>query len=293
MKNTNLNWKNKLLNELHEHLNELHEYNKTIISQYKENFESFLKKLKLDEYRKKYKNIKVFEADMDKNIQAIEAIYDIYWKRLISRDKSTNFPTFEVFYNKYYLTRTMKRRIILFNRKRIGLCHRCLLKGLRARIYRTWISILTQIQAAYCCAEVFGIENVRQSVSLDHMGIDIKILYKNKKIGIQIKKETERSEIKNRKPTKKESKEVSEIKEIHYKVITEKEILNPVYKKNGKKYKKGEFKPFAKDYGLDNPLDVSRPYLIRLNNGFTIFTTKYFLEIKDELDKELDFVSDI
>lgn len=245
-----------------------------------EKFNNFLKNINLDKYREKYKSIKTMEADMNRDIQALESIYNAYW--VFNHDE---FPCFEDFYKKYYLTNDMEQKIKEFNINKIGLCEECLMKGVEARIYRTWASLITQIQAGYCCSKVFGNKNVFQSTELDHMGIDIKITYKNKNVGIQIKKETGRREIANRKPTPKEQKEFSKIYDINYKVITEKEYFNPKYKTNHKNHKIGDYKNYAYLFGLDG----SEPYLKRLNNGFVIFTEKSFEEIKRDLDKDLDF----
>lgn len=243
-------------------------------------FNDFLESIDLDKYRDKYKSIKTMEADMSKDIQALNSIYKTYWDR--NNLKIDKFLSFDDYYHKYYLSYEMLKKVIEFNNNKIGLCNECLMKGIEARIYRTWASLITQIQAGYCCAEVFGKRNVEQSVDLDHLGIDIKVTYKNIKIGIQIKKETGRREIVNRKPQPKEQKEVSKIYNIYYKVITQEEFDNPKYKVKGKNYNVGDFKPYAFLFGLDG----SEPYLNRLPNGFIIFTKKFFKKIKDDIDNE-------
>lgn len=241
-------------------------------------FNNFLESLDLEKYRDKYKSIKTMEADMSKNIQALESIYKVYWNK--DESKNIDFPNFDDFYCKYYLSHEMITKVTEFNKNRIGLCEDCLMKGLEARIYRTWASLITQIQAAYCCAEIFGIENIDQSVHLDHLGIDIKVTYKNIKIGIQIKKETGRKEIANRKPEPRKQKEISKIYDIYYKVLKQEEFDNPRYKVNGKNHNVGDFKPYAYLFGFND----NEPFLTRLSNGFVIFTKKYFKVIKEDID---------
>ena len=63
-------------------------------------------------------------------------------------------------------------------------------RGLPARIYRTWASLLTQIQGGYAAEEIYGEKNVVMSAELDYQGIDMKFIYKKEEINIQIKKET-------------------------------------------------------------------------------------------------------
>ena len=240
-------------------------------------FNEFLSKIDLEKNRQKYKSIKCLEADMDKNIQALDCIYKIYWEEPV-----IPIPDFDTFYNKYYLTEETKQNVIKFNNSKIGLCNDCLFKGLEARIYRTWASLITQIQGAYCCREVFGDDNVMQSTELDHNGVDIFIKYKTKKIGIQVKKKTERREIANRKPEKKELKFVDEMRDIYYFALKDEDIKNPQYIKDGKNFKKGDWKPYAILFGLDNKTE---PVLKLLKNGFTVFTNKYFTDLKDEVAK--------
>ena len=241
-----------------------------------EKFNQFLAQINLNDYRQKYQHIKCFEADMPKTIQALKSVYDVYWTKQIEP-----IPDFELFYNKYYWTRKMKNLVFKNNQKNIGLCSICLEKGTKARIYRTWASLITQIQAAYCCREIFGFENVFQDEELDRLGIDILITYKKQKIGLQIKKQSGRKEIINRKPLTKEKNAADIMYDLYYYVPNENDLKNPQYTKDTKNNKKGEWKNFAKLFGLDS----SQSYLKRLDNGFVIFTTKYFLDLKTKLDE--------
>ena len=71
----------------------------------------------------------------------------------------------------------------------------CFKNGLRARIYRTWTSIITQIHAAYLAEEIFGEGSVEQYTELDHQNIDFQIHTENGLIKVQVKKTTNRKEI--------------------------------------------------------------------------------------------------
>ncbi|MGZ9762806.1 TaqI family restriction endonuclease [Mycoplasma sp. 5912] len=99
-------------------------------------FNEFLESINLDLYRTRYKNIKIMEADMPKEIQALDTIYQVYWH-------NNNILDFDDWYLNYYLTDDMKAKILNFNKNHIGLCECCLFKGIEARIYRTWASIIT------------------------------------------------------------------------------------------------------------------------------------------------------
>ena len=68
--------------------------------------------------------------------------------------------------------------------------------GFKSRIYRTWVSLLTQIQGAYVCASLYGIENVEMNPKNDMQGKDILIKSGNKEKVIQIKKLSNRQDFK-------------------------------------------------------------------------------------------------
>ena len=68
--------------------------------------------------------------------------------------------------------------------------------GFKARIYRTWVSLLTQIQGAYVCASFYGLENVKMNPSDDMLCKDIVIKVGQKEKVIQIKKKSNRQDFK-------------------------------------------------------------------------------------------------
>ena len=102
-------------------------------------FEQFLESVDLKGYREKYRPIKIVEMDLPKEIQAINILYKVYW------DKK-KFLSFEKFYEEYL--QEHRTDIDRFQEK-TGMCKTCFSKGLPARIYRTWASIITHIHAGY------------------------------------------------------------------------------------------------------------------------------------------------
>ena len=68
------------------------------------------------------------------------------------------------------------------------MCEGCFYKGLKARIYRTWASLITQIQGGYVAESVFGKGTVKMSEALDHKGADIQVNYKGHILNYQVKK---------------------------------------------------------------------------------------------------------
>jgi hypothetical protein len=65
--------------------------------------------------------------------------------------------------------------------------------GFKARIYRTLISLLTQFQFAYSWRANCKLP-LDSSAEMDMNGLDALVKYKDKSIGIQMKKETYRRE---------------------------------------------------------------------------------------------------
>ncbi|MCI7536323.1 MAG: TaqI family restriction endonuclease [Elusimicrobiaceae bacterium] len=239
-------------------------------------FEDFLSKIDLNSYRERFQSIKTVEMDLimpkPHNIQALKTIYEQYWK---NKDNRTNPPMFDEYYDIYY--KENEQDILLFwHNTGFGTNCNCFQKGLKARIYRTWASLITQIQGGYVAESVFGKGSVRMGTELDHKNVDILIVNSDgsDKLKIQIKKETHRPEIAR---MQKNNQSADGIVDVYYIVVSQKDYDNPYYKRNGKKYKIGDEKPFVKDFIKWYPETGT---MNRLSNGFTIFTKNAFIYLK-------------
>lgn len=111
-----------------------------------EKFNKFLQSVDLKAYREKYMPIKIVEMNLPKNIQAIELLYRVYWDE-------KKFIDFEEFYKIY---ESEKRGELRKFQKKTEMCVKCFEKGIRARTYRTWVGLITQIHAGYVAEQVFG-----------------------------------------------------------------------------------------------------------------------------------------
>lgn len=222
-------------------------------------FEKFLQLVDLVTYREKYKHIKIVEMDLPKEIQAINLLYKIYW------DKK-EFFSFEKFYNEYLNEYSLD--IKKFQRK-IGMCEKCFSKGLPARIYRTWASIITQIHAGYVAESVFGEGTVSMSGELDHQGADFQVKYKGKILNYQVKKKSFSGEVRRGKGGVKNKIE-GEFIDLNY------EVPNSDYFENPKK-KSGEYRLPYKRFQENMELR-------RFKNGFIVFTPHIFKQKKKEID---------
>lgn len=221
----------------------------------KSKLENFLESIDLDHYRDAYREIKIVEMDLPKAIWALDSIYEIYWDR-------RELYSFEDYFAHY--KDSLKPLLDSFCQK-IGMCQDCFYLGLPARIYRTWTALLTQIHGGMVAETIFGEGSIEMSTELDLKGIDMKVSFGDTTCSIQVKKETQRKEA--RQSTNKKKIQGKHF-EITYKVMSNNVRLNPM-KQNGA-YKK-EF------------LDFKSDYYIMLENGFVLFTEKYFCEIKDSL----------
>lgn len=224
-----------------------------------DNFNSFLEKIDLKKYRERYVQIKLVEMDLPKDIQALDLLYLYYW------DQKT-FKDFDAFYKSYLKTYEVELENF---RQKITMCKDCFYRGLPARIYRTWASIITQIHAGYIAGSVFGIENIEMSTELDRKNADIRVKYKGNILNYQIKKNTQSREVRKSKTSKRMLE--GEHIDLEYKVPPRDIFENP-RKKDGEKRK--PIIDFEKNKNLK-----------RLDNGFIIFTKEVFLEKKIELDK--------
>lgn len=240
----------------------------------REEFTNFLKSVDLQGYRKKYAHIRIVEMDLNlpksvciklevnrQDIQAINLLYRIYWEK-------KKFISFDQFYEIY-----LKEKKILLEvfRKHVEMCEKCFYKGLKARIYRTWAGLITQIHGGYVAQTVFGEKNVFMSRKLDSMGADIQVRYKDMVINYQVKKESF-SGVKSGKPER-ISKELDGTPEVLYYEVPNSDIFDkPITKRGDEKI------------GYKRFMDDKRT--IRLLNGFIIFTEDAFLPKKKEIDKK-------
>lgn len=224
-----------------------------------ERFNKFLKTVDLQGYRKKYSRIKIVEMDLPKDIQAISLLYKVYWDE-------KKFIPFKEFYKRYL---NEKKGTIEKFRLKTTMCEDCFRRGLKARIYRTWAGLVTQIHGGYVAESVFGEESVSMSRELDSVGADIRVKYKGHFLNYQVKK-TSFSGVVSGKPLSRKKKIEGENIDIKYEVPTC--LSDP-------KTKKGEFrKPYLR-FIEDKRTDC-------FSNGFVIFTKETFLPKKKEIDSK-------
>lgn len=224
-----------------------------------EKFNTFLKSVDLEDYRKRFLPVKIVEMNMPPNAQAIDLMYIIY-------GTEKRFISFDDFYKEYLLK--LKKEIEEF-RIKTTMCKDCFYRGLPARIYRTWASIITQIHAGYVAESVFGKGTISMSEKLDHSGADFQITYKGRILNYQVKKKTFSGEVRKGKGGVKKPI-AGEFIDISYIVPNRSIFESP-------KTLKGEFRKPYIDF-------IKNTSLARLPNGFIVFTRELFEEKKKEID---------
>jgi len=236
-----------------------------------ERYRTFLKTIPLKSYREELQKVKWVEQDLPPEIQPLESIYRNYWD-------TQNFLCFEEWFENFWdeINRDSKKLSILkefkkyyFDKNNNGWFK----KGFKARMYRQWISMLTQLDFCYalaCQSEKEG-ENLTLecNAELDRKNIDVKIGY----IGFQVAKISQRKEARTGKSKKKGKIEI----------IT---IPYPIY--NLEEFKRLSESTRARQENRDaykKALKSFYKYFEILENGFVVFGENYIAPIVKNIYK--------
>jgi len=225
-----------------------------------EAFEHFLKHLDLDAYQKKYRLIKTVEQDLPKELNPLPELYEHYWK---PGEKAFHFPSFEDFFNRWW-EKHLKPLDEFIRKYFWGCSYEFVRLGLEARFYRTAVSIWTQFHFCYRWNASCELP-LEATPELDVKGIDALILTSGYPTGIQIKKETYRSEAGENRFLRRQSSFL--LLEVPYTLQTPEELKR---KAERAKTRKETYLLWAK---------VAR-HLERLDNGFVIFRESYVKDIE-------------
>lgn len=154
-------------------------------------FEDFLSTIPLDRYRAELEPVKTVEQDLPRELNPLPAIYSNYWV-----NKPAEFPNYEDFFHSWWTEHL--RPLDAFIRKYFwGCSHEFVYLGFKARIYRTFISVLTQFHFSYTWL-AYCKSPLEASADLDMRGIDALVHCNEWTVALQIKKETYRAEARER-----------------------------------------------------------------------------------------------
>lgn len=150
-------------------------------------FEAFLERIPLEKYRKDLLHIKIVEQDLPKDLNPLADIYSTYWVEEVK-----DLPDYEEFFEAWWQKHL--KPIDEFIKKYFwGCSYEFVRLGFKARLYRTFISVLTQFHFCYSWKS-FCSAPLKTSAELDMKGIDAVVEYEGCPVALQVKKETYRPE---------------------------------------------------------------------------------------------------
>jgi len=232
-------------------------------------YEKFLKMINLNKYSY-LREIKTVEQDLPYDLLPLEIFYRYYWDNMEFKDYD---EVFEIYWKEKL------NNIYSFIKKYFYGCSlQFVEEGFKARLYRIWMSILTQFHFQYLWNALFD-EKLESTPDLDMIGIDAIVVLKNKKIGFQIKKISYRREASERRFTKRQKKYVDFIVEVPYLVIDVDDLKNKISNPRVKEETKNKYRNF---------LRIFEENFTKLNNGFVIFKSNYLEHIRNVIEEKLN-----
>lgn len=227
-------------------------------------YREFLATIPLSKYREELKDIKWVEQDLPKKLLPLKSIFRYWWEdrqflnfeewfKIFWKDINTDPESKEELkkFKKYY-----------FDKDNDGWFE----KGFKARMYRTWISILTQLDFCYMFEYICARDNKKLvlecNADLDEKGIDAKV----NDIEFQVTKISQR----------KEARSAGKRKTL---------ITIPYAVFNIEEFERLVNSPRVKDkIGYQKALQAFQKYFIRLQNGFVVFSENYLIPIIDNIN---------
>lgn len=224
-----------------------------------ENYREFLVSIPLAKYRQELKDIKWVEQDLPKEMLPLESIFRHYWfeRKLLNFDE-----WFEDFWTELNTKPESQQALTQFKKyffDKNG--NGWFKKGFRARMYRTWVSLLTQLDFCYVFEYVCSKEGktipLECNAELDAKGTDAQV----GKIKFQIKKVSQRKEARGARSDKDTINiiyVVWDIDELKEKIKNPRTRIKDTYQKMVNGFEK---------------------YLLKFPNGFIVFKDDYLKQI--------------
>ncbi len=226
-------------------------------------FEKFLAEIDIQKYSQ-LKRIKTVEQDLPKELLPLELFYHYYWN-------TTDFRDYDEIFEIYW-SQKLNPHIYKFIKKFFYGCSlQFVEEGFKARLYRIWMSVLTQFHFQYLWNSLF-VEKLVSYAELDAMGIDAILELGGIKVGIQIKKVSYRREASSRRFTKRQRKYVDVVVEVPYLVVNTTELEGKLKNPRVKEHTKAKYR---------STLKVFNANFSKLDNGFVIFKEDYLKHIHD------------
>lgn len=237
------------------------------LSENLEKFRKFLETIPLEKYREEFKNVKWVEQDLPNELLPIDSIFKYYWedKNFLSFEE-----WFEIFWDNIHRNEKSKEALKKFKSYYFNKSideNGWFKRGFKARIYRTWISVLTQLDFCYTFEYVNSKLNKSLTIDcdaeLDLKGVDARV----NNVEFQIKK------ISHRKEAIRGASKRKNFVQVPYAVFDIRQIeekANNPRTRNREKYQ--------------NMLDTFHRYFEILKNGFVVFSEEYLTLVIENID---------
>lgn len=230
-------------------------------------YRRFLESIPLDRYRDELKDVKWVEQDLYPELLPLVSVFRNYWHRQNFLDFETWFEQFwgELHSNRESLIALKAFKKYYFDKEDDGWFK----LGFKARMYRTWVSVLTQLDFCYMFVYVCKKQGkhlmLEANAELDAQGINLRV----GELDFQVGKITHR-------------KEARPSEEVIKKKIT---IPYAVY--NIDEYKRLSVSPRVSEISkrkYRNAIQAFDRYFVTLKNGFVVFSEFYVMQIVANLD---------
>lgn len=232
-----------------------------------EKFESFLKQIDLEKYSY-LRRIKTVEQDLPRGLLPLKLFAKHYWEN----PDWSNPKDYEDVFKEYWDSNL--HLIYDFIKKYFYGCSLWFVEeGFKARLYRIWMSILTQFHFQYLWNKSFP-EKVKYNPDLDARGIDCIVDLNNLKVAIQIKKVSHRREASSRRFSKRQQRFADVSVEIPYLVIDPDEVKQRI--RNPRTKKKDEYKRM---------LIIFENNFRRFDNGFVVFRDEFVQHVRRKVEE--------
>jgi len=231
-------------------------------------YRRFLESIPLAKFRAELKDIKWVEQDLYPRILPLSSLFRNYWHERSFDDFETWFEHFwlELHSNPQSFEELQRFKKYYFDKDDNGWFK----KGFKARMYRTWVSFLTQLDFCYlfvsACEKQGKTYKLETNAELDQQGIDFRI----NQIDFQVKKITQRKEAR---PSESGKKRLI----IPYAVYDIDDFERRAHS--------DRVSPESKT-AYQKSLQAFLNYFIQLKNGFVVFNENYVTQILDNIENE-------
>lgn len=231
-------------------------------------YREFLESIQLDEYREKFRIVKWVEQDLPRDLLPQWSIFKHYWHEQNFLDFDSWFEDLweELNSNTVSLSALKDFKKYYFDKNNDGWFK----LGFKARMYRTWTAVLTQLDFCYMLARVCDKHGskikLEANAELDISGIDLRV----GSIDFEVGKLTQRKEARSAAIARKDRIRIP------YAVFNVDEYERKSHSSRVSPSNRVSYR---------NALQAFNKYFLLLNNGFVVFSEYYVDQIVTNLDE--------